>query len=499
MSNAASNAPNNVEYDAIFVGGGASGRFGSCFLQGLGKKPLIVEMDHLGGECHKCRCAFENFVADQAAMADCLRLYSGKSWYPEINLKGISHSRAMKTYRDVGSKAFADAMEFQTVKQLGVAVAWGQAKIIDKNTVEVDGVTYKGKNMVIATGSRPMMPGIKGDKLENVWTYRDHPNMTWDPKKIVLIGGGKIGMGKASMFAPFGIDVTVLEKYTCMPKWDADVREFVFRNMKMRGIKIHEGVEVKEILGKTKVEGVKAIVNGKEQIFECDAVMITSGLTPNSEIAKQLGVEIGRGNEIVVNDKMETSVPGVYAVGDVAGPPFFMACARKEGMTAAKNICGEEAVMDYDLLPDHTYISPLEATMIGLTEAEARAKYKNVICIKVPAGERPPEVKPEQYQPGYAGNALPVCGRMHTLNLLYYGANMNGMLKAVVNADTREYVGFHHVGDGAKVAFQYLGYLMKKGWKVDDMAQLNEVFLNAEHFIQLSRLIAGKKKLTDFK
>ncbi len=488
-----------IEYDAIFVGGGASGRFGACFLKARGKRPLIVEMDHLGGECHKCRCAFENYVADQSSMADCLRLYSGKSWYPEINLQGISMAKAVKTYRDVGARAFADAMEFQTVKQLGVEVVWGKATVIDKNTVEVNGQKYFGKNMVFSTGSRPMMPGIKGDHLENVLTYRDHPNMTKDPKKMVLIGGGKIGIGKATMFAPFGIDVTVLEKYTCMPKWDEDVREFVFRNMKMRGIKIHEGVEVKEIIGQTKVEGVRAIVDGKEKVFECDAVMITAGLTPNSEVAKPTGVKIGALNEIVVNDKMETSVPGVYAVGDVAGPPYFMAIARKEGMTASKNICGENVTMDYDLIPDHAYVSPLEATMVGLTEAEARKKYKNIICIKVPVGERPPKVKPEEYQEGYAGNALPVCGRMHTLNLLYFGANINGMLKAIVNADTREYVGFHHVGDGAKVSFQYLGYLLKKGWKVDDMAQLNEVFLNAEHFIQLTRLIAGQKDLKDFK
>jgi len=99
--------------------------------------------------------------------------------------------------------------------------------------------------------------------------------------------------------------------------------------------------------------------------------------------------------------------------------------------------------------------------------------------------------------PGYSGMVLPICGRMHTLNWLYYGKNMQGMLKAVIDADSRRYLGFHHVGDGAKVAFQYLSYLLKTGWTVDQMTEMNEIFLNAEHFIQLTRLIGGYKELID--
>jgi dihydrolipoamide dehydrogenase len=121
-----------------------------------------------------------------------------------------------------------------------------------------------------------------------------------------------------------------------------------------------------------------------------------------------------------------------------------------------------------------------------------------VVLIQVPWGPKPKDPKSEEYYPGFENQGLPVCGRMHTLNLLFYGQNRNGLVKAIVDPKSRKYVGFHSVGDGAKTAFQYLSYLLKIGWTVDQMANLHEIFLNAEHFIQLSRLVAGQKELKGF-
>jgi dihydrolipoamide dehydrogenase len=489
----------SVTYDAIWFGGGASGRFGAAYLKARGGRPLIVEKEGLGGECHQCRCAFENFVADQASMAQMLRDFNGMAWYPQMDLSKISMSAAVKVYRDIGQRSFHDAMTHQTEVQLGVDVAWGVGKIIDKNTVEVEGIRYKGKNLVICTGSRATMPSIPGNNLENVWTYKNHPEIRKDPKKLVIIGGGKIGMGKAAMFAPFNIDVTVLEKFTCLPKWDKEVRDYVFRDFARRGIKVHEGVEVKEIKGSGSVSAVLAEVNGKLVEFQCDAVILSVGLTPNSEPAAPLGVKIGKCNEIVIDGGGRTNVPGVYAAGDVAGPPYFMATARKRGMIIAKNIMGETASWDETLpLPDHIYLPPMEAATVGLTEAEAREKYGDVVIIRVPWGDKPKNTEPLKYIPGFENQALPVCGRMHSYNLYYFGENRNGLVKAIVDPKTRKYVGFHSVGDGAKTGFQYLSWMLQQGFTIDQMANLHELFLNAEHFVQLSRLIAGQKELKGF-
>ena len=107
------------EYDAIWFGGGASGRFGAAFLKALGGNPLIIEKECLGGECHVCRCAFENFISDQSSMAELLHLYSGKSWYPEFDLSKISMAKAVETYRKVGQTSFKETMKHQTETQSG--------------------------------------------------------------------------------------------------------------------------------------------------------------------------------------------------------------------------------------------------------------------------------------------------------------------------------------------------------------------------------------------
>lgn len=335
--------------------------------------------------------------------------------------------------------------------------------------------------------------------MENVWTYKHHPEIRKDPEKLVIIGGGKIGVGKAFMFQPFNIDVTVLEKYTCLPKWDWEIRNYIFGDAKQRGIKIHEGVDVKEIKGEGKVEAVVAEINGKRMEFLCDAVLLSAGLVPNSEQTAPLGVEIGEQNEIKIDKKSKTSVPGVYACGDVCGPPYFMAVARKRGMIAAQNIMDEESEWDDSLpLEDHIYLPPLEATTVGLTEKEAREKYGDVTILRVPWGKRPPKTEPLKYIPQFENQGLPVCGRTHSLNLFFYGENRNGLHKAIVDPKSRRYVGFHHVGDGAKTAFQYLSYLLKQDWTIDQMKDLHEIFLNAEHFVQLSRLVAGQKELKGY-
>ena len=428
-------------------------------------------------------------------MANLLRLYSGRSWYPEFDLSHISMAKGLKIYRDVAQRAMADNMTYQTEKQLGIDVAWGKGKIIDKNTVEVNGKIYLGKNLVIGTGSSALIPNIPGNNLPGVMTYADNSELTKDPKRLVIIGGGNIGIGKAGMFAAFGTKVTVLEKERALGKWDEDVRKFIFRQFKRQGIDILEGVEVKAIKGKEKVEAVVAEVDGKTEEFPCDSVLFSIGLVPNSEVAKPLGVKIGSCNEIVVNERCQSSIPGIYAVGDIAGTPYLISIARKRGMIAAKNIMGEDAKMDYSFVPAHVYVPPLEATCVGLTEAEARKEHK-VAILKLPTGGEPVEREPETYSPELCAHSLPAYGRMLTMNLMYFGRDWHGFLKAIVDADTRKFLGFHHVGDGAKVSFQYLSYLLKIGWTVDQMAELNEIFLNAEHFIQLTRLVAGYKDIS---
>ena len=177
---------------------------------------------------------------------------------------------------------------------------------------------------------------------------------------------------------------------------------------------------------------------------------------------------------------MRTWGRGVYAGGDLIGPPMEMFKARKCGVGAARNIMGEDYEFDFTDYPDFLHTT-YEVTWCGLSEAEARARYRNVIKIQMP----PDDADPETF-------ALPAAEG----SMLYAFTRpvLSGWLKLVIDADSRKILGAHHVGYGAKDAFQYIDYLIRRpeGFTMDQMAELNELFLNPEHFIQLCRLRAGQ-------
>ena len=469
----------NKVYDAIFVGGGAAGRFGSAFLRALGGTQFTFEEDnHLGGQCCKHNCVPEHFCYDNGVYMDHLRWFAGQLWYPEIPEK-IPMTPIFDTFRKVRD---TNVFKFMTDQSKGLGIEFNvykEASIIDPNTVEVDGERYTARNLVIGTGARPKKPDIPGVNLKNVLTNRELINLDYEPEKVVVIGQGKTSAGYTSFFRACGCEVTIVNRSPIYRWLDEDVREFVISNMKRRGIKIHEGVEIKEIKGRNKVEAVVFIENGQEKEEPCDTVLLGTGVIPNSEVAKPLGLEIGPNNEILVNRKFQSSIPNVYAIGDVSGPPYVMSKARQSGMIAAKNIMGQDAPMEDRTIPEFMFTS-YEVTWVGLTEKECREKYGDAVVVKMP--------------PDNLDIALPLAERSMVMAHLH--PEMSGFQKAVIEPKSRRFVGFHHVGYGAKAAFQYLAVLLDKGLTVDEMANFHELFLNAEHFIQLTRLRAGQKNLT---
>jgi dihydrolipoamide dehydrogenase len=179
---------------------------------------------------------------------------------------------------------------------------------------------------------------------------------------------------------------------------------------------------------------------------------------------------------------MRTSVPGVYAIGDLIGAPMEMFKARKCGMTAARNIMGEPYEFDFSEYPDFLHTT-YEVTWVGLSEAEARARYQDIVVIQMP----PKGLDEEIALPCAEGSMLYAFTR----------PELTGFQKCVYDGRSRRLLGAHHVGFGAKDAFQYLDHLIRKGITVDEMGEMNELFLNPDHFIQLSRLRAGNSNLVD--
>jgi dihydrolipoamide dehydrogenase len=182
---------------------------------------------------------------------------------------------------------------------------------------------------------------------------------------------------------------------------------------------------------------------------------------------------------------MRTSVPGVYAIGDMIDGPMEMFKARKSGVTAARNIMGEELEFDFSEYPDFLHTT-YEVTWVGLTEAEARAQCDEVIIIQMPP-----------YVEGLDTPNLPLPCAEGTMLYAFSKPELSGFQKLVIDGTSRKVVGAHHVGYGAKDAFQYLDHLIHRpeGLTVDQLGWMNELFLNPEHFVQLSRLRAGSMSL----
>ncbi len=479
------------EYDAIFIGGGAAGRFGSAFLRARGGRQLVIDKwPFLGGSCPHEACVPHHVFSEAARMLDYARLMSNKYWCEDY--ENVKKRASILEIRDGFLKSRGSAhgiMNFQSKYQLNMEyVLNAPATVIDKNTVEVAGRTYKCKNLVLSIGARPTPPDVPGTQLKGVVNFHSMLDTEWldfEPNKCVVIGGGKTAIEYGSFFQATGCQTTILTRSQLMRTAglihvDEDMRLWVEDAMKRRGIEIFDGMEPVSINGTDKVESVtyRNMTTKEEFTVDCDMVFLGTGERPLSEQFDHLGLDLDEKGHILVDSTMQTSVPGVYACGDMIPGPREMFKARKSGVTAARNIMGEHVEYTFEDYPDFLH-STYEVVWTGLSEAEAREKYENVVCIKLP----PDGVDRKDC-------ALPIGDGSMFFGL--EGMGEAGLLKSVIDADSRKILGLQFVAFGVRNAFQYLDYLMRMpgGFTADQMADVNELFLN-EGYPQLHRLRVG--------
>jgi pyruvate/2-oxoglutarate dehydrogenase complex dihydrolipoamide dehydrogenase (E3) component len=483
------------KYDAIFVGGGAGGRFGSGYLRALGGRQLIADRwPFLGGSCPHLACVPHHLFSEAARELDLMRWFSGKLWFPDATNLRASIYEMIQLFKAGRGTAHA-FMNWQSKEQLDLEyILNAPATVIDNHTVEVAGERFQADNLVLGTGAATAFPDIPGTELHGVYDFATLiEELDFEPQRCVIIGGSKTAIEYGSFFQAAGCPTTIvarkpLMRTASMHHVDEDLREYVVDGMRKRGMQILEGVEPVAIQGDGKVQQVtiRDMQDGREQTLPCDFVFIGTGERPKSEHYREvLGVAVGEKGEILVDKHMRTSVPNVYAIGDLIGPPMEMFKARKGGVTAARNIMGDPCEFDWTDYPDFLH-STYEISWVGLSEEEARQRYKNVVIIQMPPKDVP-----------FGDIPLP-CAE-GTMLYAFMFPELSGFQKAVVDGDTRRMLGFHHVGYGAKDAFQYLDHLMRRpgGITIDEMGSMNELFLNPEHFIQLSRLRAGSPDLRD--
>jgi 2-oxopropyl-CoM reductase (carboxylating) len=476
------------EFDAIFVGGGAAGRFGSAYLRALGGRQLVVDRwPFLGGSCPHNACVPHHLFSDCAAELMLARSFSGSLWFPDMSGRITSIKEVVDLFRRGRTGPHA-VMNYQSKEQLDIEfVLNAKAQILDAHTIEAAGEVFRARALVIALGSEPIRLDVPGSELKGVHDYTtlvetlDHePGDT-----VVVIGGGKTAVEYGCFFNATGRRVVMLVRNRLLDFIkDGETRAYAIDRMREQGMEILEGATLTALIGDSSGRVAKVAADAAAGTVQIDADFVFEALgeRPRSQaVVETLGVAVDEKGAVLVDEQMQTSVPGVYAAGDVIGAPMEMFKARKSGTYAARAIMGENVSYKPADWPDflHTHY---EVSWLGLGEEEARAQYRNVVILKMPPDN-----------PNGLDIGLPASDR----TMLYALARppLSGFQKLVIDGDSRRVVGAYHVGYGAKDAFQYLSVLVHRGLTIDELGDMDELFVNPTHFIQLARLRAGQREL----
>ena len=372
----------DTSFDIIIIGSGPGGYVTAIRAAQLGFKTAIVEKAYLGGICLNWGCIPTKALLRSAEIYHYMQ--HAKDY--GLSADNVAYDPKAVVQRSRGvSKRLNDGVGF-LMKKNKVQVIWGEATIdapgkitVKKSAVEApkgaagEG-TYQAKHIIIATGARPReLPGLEPDK-KLVWTYFEAMVPERMPKSLLVVGSGAIGIEFASFFRTMGSEVTVVEVLPqILPVEDAEIASLARKRFEKQGIKILTSTKVAKL--EKKADSVVATIDdGKSvQSAEFERVISAVGVVGNIENLglEKLGVKTDRG-VIVVDGLGKTSVPGIYAIGDVAGPPMLAHKAEHEGVICVEAIKGlHPHPIDKNLIPGCTYCQPQVAS-VGLTEARAK-------------------------------------------------------------------------------------------------------------------------------
>jgi dihydrolipoamide dehydrogenase len=439
----------DTQFDLIVIGGGPGGYVSAIRAAQLGLKTAVVEREHLGGICLNWGC-----IPTKALLrsSEILHLFHRAAEFgiAADNIR-FDVTKIVERSRKVAAQ-LSNGVKF-LMKKNKVTVLDGEAKLTSRTQVTVTGKSagsYAAKT-IIATGARARsLPGLEPDgKL--VWSYREAMVPTEMPKSLVVIGSGAIGIEFASFYRTLGAEVTVVEVMDrILPVEDEEISALALKAFTKQGMKILTGATVEKLdRAASSVTATIKTKDGKVQQVTAERVISAVGIVGNVENLglEALGVKVDR-THIVVNEWAETSVAGLYAIGDVAGPPWLAHKASHEGVIAVERIAGVKGLhpLDANNIPGCTYCWPQVAS-VGMTEAKARAAGREVKVGRFP----------------YVGN-----GKAIALG------DTEGLIKTVFDAKTGELLGAHLIG--AEVTELIQGYTIARTLETTEAELMHTVF-----------------------
>ncbi|MGG7568671.1 dihydrolipoyl dehydrogenase [Rhodovulum sp. DZ06] len=436
-------------FDVIVIGAGPGGYVAAIRAAQLGLKVAIVEREHLGGICLNWGC-----IPTKALLrsAEVFHLMERAKEFG-LAAEKISYDLDAVVKRSRGVAKQLSSGIGHLMKKNKITVVMGEATIPAKGKVSVK--TDKGteelaaKNIVVATGARAReLPGLEADG-KRVWTYKHALQPPHEPKKLLVIGSGAIGIEFASFYNTLGADTTVVEVMDrILPVEDAEISKFAKKQFEKQGMKILEKAMVKQLdRGADKVTA-HVEVKGKVEKMEFDTVISAVGIVGNTEGLglEKLGVKVEK-THVVTDAHCATGVDGIWAIGDIAGAPWLAHKASHEGVMVAELIAGQKAhPTDPKNIAGCTYCNPQIAS-VGLTEEKAKAAG-----YKIKVGRFP-----------FIGN-----GKAIALG------EPEGMVKTIFDEKTGELLGAHMVG--AEVTEQIQGYVVGKTLETTEAELMHTVF-----------------------
>ncbi|EGQ2796346.1 FAD-containing oxidoreductase [Staphylococcus pseudintermedius] len=366
------------QYDLIVVGFGKAGKTLAKFAAQQGKKVAVIEKsaEMYGGTCINIGC-----IPSKVLVHD--------------GIEAASFNDAMQRKRDVvnalNSKNYHNLADEETVDVINMTASFKSAHAIDLLNAQGEAVqTIEGKNIVINTGAKSVIPNIKGiDTSQRVYDSKAIMDLTQQPKRLVIVGGGYIALEFASIFANFGTTVTVLERSDqILKREDAVIAQQVTEDLTQKGIQFIYNAETEAIEDEADV--TKVVTN--QGTFEADAVLVATGRKPNTEglNLEAAGVQLGQRGEIIVNDKLQTSVDHIYAVGDVHGGLQFTYISLDDFRIVKSQLFGDgkRTLAQRGVVPYTMFIDPPMAR-VGMTATEAREKGYDILENQVAVNTMP--------------------------------------------------------------------------------------------------------------
>jgi dihydrolipoamide dehydrogenase len=447
----------DTSFDVLIIGSGPGGYVTAIRAAQLGFKTAIVEREYLGGICLNWGCIPTKALLRSAEIFHYLQ--HAKDYGLTVDKVGYEPKAVVERSRKVAGR-LSTGVGF-LMKKNKVQVIWGEAAIEAPGKVAVQAAkseapkgalgpgSYQAKHIIIATGARPrVLPGIEPDG-NLIWTYFEAMVPDRVPKSLLVIGSGAIGIEFASFFRTLGSDVTVVELLPqILPAEDPEIAALARKQFEKQGMKIFTGAKVTRLdKKKDSVAATYEDAKGNKQAAEFERVISAVGVTGNIDNLglEKLGVKT-EGGTVVIDGYCRTNVPGIYAIGDVAGPPMLAHKAEHEGVVCVEAIKGlKPHPMDKNLIPGCTYCAPQIAS-VGLTEALAKEKHE------IRVGRFP-----------FIGNGKAIA----------LGEDQ-GLVKVVFDKKTGQLLGAHMVG--AEVTELIQGYVVAMNLETTEEELMHTIF-----------------------